>query len=470
MGIGTGNWKVSVLKYESPASGDYIINYKNHNDFIEVTAETGLPGGLAYLLVFILILVSLIRRASRRDEDDDMLRSLFLPAFGILAYSVDAFFNFPMDRPEIQSLFAVYVAMAIAGSGSFLSFRTKEDALVPPVQKRSKITVVRAVLIVSSILLLAAAFILGMNVKSLHLQRYVIEDEKSNRYSHPSSFFKEGFPVIPNLSGDGAPISTYIARYLINENRSDEAVRMLISDNPSPWDSRREYYLSIAYDRLGMPDSAIAWGERAKGIKPPSDNMVLFLSSRLFLAGRQQEAVQMMDRFLAGVKTYAEAWLQAADQYDKLGEETKALQIMDSAMKYLPDHPEIVKGWKSLHNLVAIRPYEELYNRANQSLADKRYAETIELLNEFISKKPAYTEAYQNRAYCLCFLGEYDKSLSDIAIALNHGDGNEAFLMNIRGADYIGLGRTAEACVDFKAAMEKGSAEAATNYRKFCGQ
>jgi tetratricopeptide (TPR) repeat protein len=244
---------------------------------------------------------------------------------------------------------------------------------------------------------------------------------------------------------------------------------LLINDNPSPYDSRREYYLSIAYDKMGITDSAIVWWQRASVLKPPSNNMIFFMSSRLFIAGRQQEAVQIMDQFLAGVKTNPEAWLQAADQNVKMGNERKALLLMDSAVKYLPDNNEIVKNWRSLHNLASIKPYEVLYNQATQALSAKRYSETLKLLDDFISKKPDYTEAYQNRAYCLCFLGEYSKSLLDIEIALSKGDGNEAFLINIRGANYIGLGRTDEACLDFKQAMDKGSAEGATNYRKFCG-
>ena len=39
---------------------------------------------------------------------------LFLSVFGLLAYSFDAFFNFPQDRPEIQSLFAIYLGLFVS--------------------------------------------------------------------------------------------------------------------------------------------------------------------------------------------------------------------------------------------------------------------------------------------------------------------------------------------------------------------
>jgi O-antigen ligase len=238
-GVGTGNWKIQVLKYEAPTADNFIISYKNHNDFIEVTAETGLPGGLVYLSIFILILFNFIRKALDRGADEETLKYLFLPAFGILAYSMDAAFNFPNDRPEIQALFAIYVAMGIAFSG--IDFRYAKNSVSKPagLNQNSKNLLPSLIKGIVFVLLSSSLVILYLNSVSLHFQRYTLEDEKRNKYSHSSSYYTEGFPSIPNLSSTGAPITTYIARYLINENRSDEAVSLLARNNPSPYDGRR---------------------------------------------------------------------------------------------------------------------------------------------------------------------------------------------------------------------------------------
>ena len=131
MGVGTGNWKVVVLKYENLDLKDFTYMYKSHNDFLEITAENGLPGGLAYTAIIGLILFCFFKTSLKSIKDDSRLKFLFLPAFGILAYSVDAFFNFPADRPEIQSLFAMYVAGGIAFSGPGFTFNNQSFIKLP---------------------------------------------------------------------------------------------------------------------------------------------------------------------------------------------------------------------------------------------------------------------------------------------------------------------------------------------------
>jgi O-antigen ligase/tetratricopeptide (TPR) repeat protein len=467
-GVGTGNWRIQVLKYEAPTADNFIISYKNHNDFIEVTAETGLPGGLVYLSIFILILFNFIRKALDRGADEETLKYLFLPAFGILAYSMDAAFNFPNDRPEIQALFAIYVAMGIAFSG--IDFRYAKNSVSKPagLNQNSKNLLPSLIKGIVFVLLSSSLVILYLNSVSLHFQRYTLEDEKRNKYSHSSSYYTEGFPSIPNLSSTGAPITTYIARYLINENRSDEAVSLLARNNPSPYDGRREYSLSMAYNKMKNNDSVIYWGQRAIALKPLHANMVLIVSTRLFDVGRRQEAVQTLDHYLALVKTNKDMWLWAIDQNMNMGNSKKALTLLDTAAKYLPGDTKLAEIRKSIYNSEFIKPYKPLYDQAEQAFNDKQYSKALTLLNTFINKKPGYIDAYSKRATCLNFLHEYSKSMLDVEKALKNPGTNKLYLLNLRGANYLGLGKTEKACADFKEAMDKGFTEAANNYQRFC--
>ncbi|MEI6059274.1 MAG: O-antigen ligase family protein [Bacteroidota bacterium] len=469
LGVGSGNWKLQVLKYEAPTADNFIISYKNHDDFIEVTAETGVLGGLIYLSIFVLIFLQFIKAALRKDTDEENLKFLFLPAFGILAYSFDALFNFPNDRPEIQALFALYVAMGIAFSSKDFSMRKALNLKQPAEQKSGLSPIAKVTIAFTFMLLCETAIILYMNALSLHYQRFVYQDQKANKYSQPSSFFSNGFPSIPNLSCDGAPINTYLARYLINENRSDEAVSLLLKDKVSPYDGRREYYLSMAYDKLGNQDSSIYWGQKANGLKPLLGNMVQVVSSKLYNSGQQDKANKTIERYLQLVKTNPDAWLQLANQYMQSGNEKSALLTLDSAVKYLPGNENISKFQKSLSGKKYIEPYKPLYDQAINSLQAKKYAEGLRLLNDFINKRPEYMDAYQNRAVCLYYLNQFDKSLADVEKALSRKSVNEAFLINLRGVDKRGLKQMDEACKDFKLAMDQGNQDGATNYQRFCG-
>ncbi len=470
MGVGSGNWKVEVLKYEAPESDNFIISYKNHNDFIEVTAETGILGGIAYLGIFVLIIVSFIRITLKRDSNPETIKFLFLAGFGILAYGVDAFFNFPNDRPEIQSLFAIYAGLAIAVSGDEFSFLNKPTQTNPLLKKLSvKFTPFVAVSIIA-LLLIMGEVLLIMNVQSLYFQRIINDDQKSNKYSYNSSYFINGFPAIPNLTSDGAPISTYIARYLMHENHSDEAVKLMLADNPSPYDGRREYYLSMAYDYLGDSVNELNWGRKANKLKPRLGDMALILSSKLFHSGEQKEAVHQLKRYLKLVKTNPDAWLQAARQFEQMGKPKRAIHILDSAILYLPKNEIIRSRRTELRDYEYYKPYKGLYDQAMEAMVSKKYHEAIILLNDFIVKKPKYSEAFKSRAVCYYYLREYTKSIQDVNKAIKSRPAERGFLINLRGINLAGLKKWDAACKNFKLAMEKGSPEGLTNYENYCGK
>lgn len=112
LGVGLGNWKIRVLEYENKVSPTYIYMYKAHNDFLEITAESGVIGGVSYILIFIFIASVFVRKTFNGDESEDY-KWYFLFFLGILGYSFDAFFNFPQNRPEVQVLFAIIVGGVI---------------------------------------------------------------------------------------------------------------------------------------------------------------------------------------------------------------------------------------------------------------------------------------------------------------------------------------------------------------------
>ena len=306
LGTGTGNWKIEVLKYENPGRADFNYLSKNHNDFMEISAETGLIGGLAYMVLVFLAPFGFLRASWRSTSGDEKLKYLFLPAMGMLAFSVDAFFNFPADRPEIQILFAVFTASAAAYwiSGGYTkadgrhasskdyqitgghtksngAHKSSADYLITdgqtkadPAQTSSSIHRIQKIIFnkitaaCMILLLFISACVLFQNVKSLRFQRYVLADDAGNRLTHAASFIASGFPSIPNVTDRDEPVATIKARYLIHENRCREAINLLLADRSSPYDSRREYWLSKAYEKMGMAGSASYWMRQARKLKP----------------------------------------------------------------------------------------------------------------------------------------------------------------------------------------------------------
>lgn len=106
IGCGLGNWKLESLPYWKDMLSGYTIPYHAHNDFLELTAEIGLFGGLFYLLVFVLIFfIGFKRLFISRSYMPFLLLSL------LAVYFIDAFFNFPIERAISQVNFALLLCV-----------------------------------------------------------------------------------------------------------------------------------------------------------------------------------------------------------------------------------------------------------------------------------------------------------------------------------------------------------------------
>ena len=120
-GVGGGNFTIHLHEHlrdpQSGAARDFSHlasdNWLHpHNDFLEVLAEHGLPGFLAFVAVFLLALAG-VRRVLAGDPTVTDAR-LALAALGALvAYLVFSCLDFPLDRVSHQAVLAVHLAVVV---------------------------------------------------------------------------------------------------------------------------------------------------------------------------------------------------------------------------------------------------------------------------------------------------------------------------------------------------------------------
>ena len=107
LGIGIGNWKLISIEYSKDLIEDYKVPYHVHNDFLQVAAEVGLFGGIAYLYFILFPFVMSIKKFLLDREKKFNQYVLIILIFGV--YVFDSLLNFPMARPVnfIYLLFAM---------------------------------------------------------------------------------------------------------------------------------------------------------------------------------------------------------------------------------------------------------------------------------------------------------------------------------------------------------------------------
>ncbi len=486
LGCGLGNWKVATLKEENETNPNYIYQYKAHNDFIETTTEVGIFGGLFFAAIFIVILFRFFNSV-RRQEDSEYLKYLFLPAFGLIAYFFDAFFNFPQDRPEIQALFALFAGAGIAltqmstSNNSVTSGLVSEDANTHNGNALSRISVsylqlmerkgsfVHKILVVKlAVLLLFCGYVLILNFQSLKLQRIIKDEMNTGTLKQSSDLFVNGFPWIPDINVVGEPIAAQKARYLINEKKFDKAIEVLKKDHSSPYDTRPEYFIAMAYFNQGKYDSAMIYNQKVFQYKPLMYENLSMMCAIFERTGKSKDAVTVLDNYLSKVKDNSKAWMMNTQFLNNLGELKKAAACIDSAYKYLPSDTTIVKRYEFQRSRLLIAPYADLFNRALGAYQTQKYDEAAKLLTEFINKEPNLPEVYEYRAFSYYFTRQYQASINDIDKLFSFGK-KRGNLLNLRGVNLQNLGKKDEACGFYKAAMQAGNKDGGTNYKQFCG-
>lgn len=484
LGCGVGNWKVVTLKDENKTNPNYIYQYKAHNDFIETTAEAGIFGGLFFAGIFVVILFYFLKALLKKD-DDDKISYLFLPAFGLMAYFFDAFFNFPQDRPEIQALFALFAGAGIAvtqmntktnpsetssddNSTGSVGTLTKISGNYQRIleQKGNFISKIWSVKLL--VLLIFSAYILTLNFQSLKLQRIIKDEMNTGKLNQNSDRFMRDFPWIPDINVVGEPIAAQKARYLINEKKYDKAIEILKIDKSSPYDTRPEYFIAMSYFNQGKLDSAYRYNQKVYEIKPNMFENLSMMCAIFERTGRTKEAIPLLEGYLAKTKDNSKAWMLTTQFLNNAGDLKKAYACIDSAYKYLPSDTTIVKRREFQRSRALIAPYADLFGRALSSYQAQKYNEAVQLLSEFISKEPNLPEVYEYRAFSYFFTKQYQESINDIDRLFSFGirRGN---LLNLRGVNLQTLGKTDEACSFYKAAMQAGNKDGSTNYSRYCG-
>ena len=102
IGSGRGSWKIESSQFWKDHGREYLVPYHAHNDFLEIGTELGWLGMLTYLSIFLFSFLFLLKNFLINKGPFSFF--LFL---ALSVYFVDAFFNFPMERPLMQIPFAI---------------------------------------------------------------------------------------------------------------------------------------------------------------------------------------------------------------------------------------------------------------------------------------------------------------------------------------------------------------------------
>ncbi len=118
LGVGAGNWKVWFPKYGIDAMDATVTDGETtiaepHNDYLWILAESGIPGFVLQVIFMLAVVLTLFKNTAKNKGYNKLL--FIMAMMGSIAFLTFSFFDFPMERPELQMLFFLVGALSLSG-------------------------------------------------------------------------------------------------------------------------------------------------------------------------------------------------------------------------------------------------------------------------------------------------------------------------------------------------------------------
>ena len=342
MGCGIGNWKLASIPYERDISYELWVAYHCHNDFLEISAEVGIMGGLLLLGIYFCALVFTIKTWVSKAEHNVRLLSV-MSLLGLAGYFTDAMFNFPNERPVMQFYFVLILAINL---GTYLYSR--KDKPEDPVKGVSIQKLLFGTF--ASLLLVLGAYVTYMTYTSMVIQGRVNPDISIEVPKYNSDEAKK-LPSIPNLNVFAYPIDAIKARYLLNEKKTDEALMYLNkSKNVNPYLSYNEFMKGAIFVETGKWDSAFFYSKKAFMMKPGAKSNYLMFN---YVALKQGDTAMVRYAMVEHNKrkpsafvwdNYLRTMLSLPHDYKQM------LAVADTALKLYPGDAALLQDQQTAIN------------------------------------------------------------------------------------------------------------------------
>jgi tetratricopeptide (TPR) repeat protein len=319
-----------------------------HNDFLEFFAELGIPGGLIYISLFLFIAVTTVQfiwRGKNRAAEPIIVMS----AIGLLAYAIDAFFNFPIERSINQIYFSLVSAICL----STIQFSKNETAAIATSEHTDKSTGNKALLFAFTcmIIMLPMIYITFQTYQSLIIQEKTRIDMDKEKIDLTPEYVVNAFPSMPNIGYSTLPLDGIKARYLGQNGKTEEAMKYVERiQYTNPHLKYGEFLKALIYINTNRPDSAQKYAAEAFFHRPRVKNYYDLLIAASVQVKDTNMIKKAFNTFIAKRPAlpgtwdrYLEGMTNVKVSYQPSAMTNQMLQLADSALKIFPGDSTLLK-------------------------------------------------------------------------------------------------------------------------------
>lgn len=352
-GRGYGNWKITSQEFDRFSNDDNSMSVHAHNDFVEAFGESGIFGGITYLLVFLLLPFYSLKNIFSNTIDHDEKMPLLLSLVGLAGYFTDAFLNFPMERAPMQVYFVLLFGLN-ASENVRLGLLRSNSKVVP------KKNLLRWILPVFFALTLATIYVTYQTNQSMIIQSIMFEDVNADVVSKKTTEINDQLPSLTNVTMWGLPLSLMKGRYLLNEKRIDEAMAMFENvKKENPYMFYVEFIKGRWYFENGYYDSAYKYGVIAFENRPRN---AAYFGLLAFVCGNKKDTGRLFRDFNL-IRKYrsdegmAKCWNNYLYALTLLKyPDSFCVKVADSALALFPKDSVTIRNSRILHEKIGDIP------------------------------------------------------------------------------------------------------------------
>lgn len=457
LGAGIGNWKLAAIPFDNQVNDDYTASYHVHNDFLEMTAETGIMGGLVFLSIFLICAWTLFR-AYRQQSFTPYTT---LPVFVLMAlgcYVVDAGLNFPVERPVMQCFFALILALVVN-----IALQAENNNAPQPAAGR---TFRNGYTGITAIFLAGSLFLHLLYYQSLVAQGKFSQDSLKAVPTRTWAEVAGTFPAIPNMNIFCIPIGEIKAKYLLKDKRYDQALQVLNEcKDVNPALGFNDYIRGAIYTQQNQLDSALKYAKIAFAKKPRDQNSYYLLSA-LYASVLDSNQVKAIFQQELGLRNEAWVWNEYLKNMAAMGIGKERLNTLaDSALALFPTDAGLLEKKSLFGNTEA---YQQTRAEGFAHFSRAEFAAAIVSFTKAIAMMPREYTNYENVALGHFNLKQYEEAITWFKKLLPVRTVNNGKAEYFLGLSYLQTNNTAEACRNFQAAANSQYPDAANQLSLHC--
>jgi len=346
LGTGIGTFKKIYPKYQSK----YLRTKKYgmfeglsrfvHNDYLEVTADTGILGLGAFLWLIVTLCWTGFKRLKRLNQSKYSPNLLIIVLSSLIAVLIHSFFHYSFYLPATSMLFWLWL-------GLLNTYDSKYDTKVDKTKRNIRPSKIRQATVV-----VIAIFLLVWVTKPFIASLYF---DKAGQYSMSGDYdaaiimYKESMKFNPHdENGHNNLGNVYRNIGLYREAKKEYETALKIN----PYLVEAHNNLGILYVNRGLYDEAIREYEVALEINPNLAGVHNNLGNTYRKKGLYGEALKQYEEAISLDTSFAEAYNNLGVTLADMGELSTALAQFEKALTVNPNYEQARSNLKKVREIL----------------------------------------------------------------------------------------------------------------------